>query len=157
MSELLTAAAVIAPFVSAAATSMAGALVDSARTRLADSAVERGRQLLDRALRRTDDDAAPTEGESDAALSEGDSDAVRAIEALSPADREVLETAIGRWLSDSGDLSARSLEREIIAARPAGDQFHVSSHGDNSPAIGRLDSANFYFNARPDARGGEGG
>ncbi|MFJ5776302.1 hypothetical protein [Streptomyces sp. NPDC093094] len=146
MSDLLAAAAVIAPFVSSAAASLAGALVDSARTRLADSAVERGRQLLDKALHRGDDDPPPT-GE--------DSEAVRAIEALSPADREVLESAIGRWLSDGGELSARSLEHRIVAARSAGDRFHVSSHGDGSPAIGRLDSANFYFNARPDT-GGDG-
>ncbi|MFF2363819.1 hypothetical protein ACFVU0_14035 [Streptomyces sp. NPDC058122] len=136
MSELLAAAAVIAPFVSTAAASMAGALVDSAQTRLADGAVERGRQLLGRALHRGADEL-PTEQ---------DSDAVRAIEALSPDEREVLERVIGRWLSDGDDLSARSLESRIIAALPAGDQFHVATYGNNSPAIAKVATATFNFN-----------
>ncbi|MEW2259783.1 hypothetical protein [Streptomyces sp. NPDC047869] len=143
MSDLLATAAVIAPFVSAAAASMADALVDSAQTRLADGAVERGRQLLDRALHRGADEQ-PTEQ---------DSDAVRAIEALSSDEREVLERVIGRWLSDGDDLSARSLERRIIQARPAGNQFHVASYGNNSPAIGEVGTFNFNTTSDKDSAG----
>ncbi|QTE03080.1 hypothetical protein [Streptomyces cyanogenus] len=135
MSDLLATAAVIAPFVSAAAASMGDALVDSARTRLADGAVERGRQLLDRALHRGADEQ-PTEQ---------DSDAVRAIEALSPDEREVLERVIGRWLSDGDDLSARSLERRIIEARPAGNQSHVATYGNNSPAFHKAEQVTFNY------------
>ncbi|WP_173264667.1 hypothetical protein [Streptomyces pacificus] len=136
MSDLLSTAAVIAPFISAAAASMAGALVDSAQTRLTDGVVERGRQLLDKALQRGADEL-PTEQ---------DSDAVRAIEALSPDEREVLERVIGQWLSDDNDLSAQSLMSRIIKARPAGAQFHVATYGNNSQAIGEVAEATFNFN-----------
>ncbi|WKV75554.1 hypothetical protein AW27_030945 [Streptomyces sp. PCS3-D2] len=139
MSELVATAAVIAPFVSAAAASMAHALVDSAQTRLADGAVERGRQLLDRALHRGDDQ-----------LTGRDSDAVRAIEALSRDERELLEGAIGRWLGDGTDLSARALERQISEAGPAAKRFHVATYGNNSPAIGEAAEVTFTFNTAPD-------
>ncbi|NWF30259.1 hypothetical protein HW130_29060 [Streptomyces sp. PKU-EA00015] len=147
MSELLTAAAVIVPFVSSAATSFAGAVVDSAQSRLADSAVERGRVLLGRVLHRGADDPPRTEQDAVAAAT---------IEELSPDDREILEGAIGEWMTDGDDLSARSLRTQIeIAHREyhAGDRIQVTSHGDGSPAIGKLDTANFYFNPRPDQGG----
>lgn len=147
MSELLTAAAVIAPFVSTAATSFAGAVVESAQTRLADSAVERGRVLLGRVLRRDAED--PPETEQDAA-------ATTAIEGLSGEDREVLEGAIGEWLADGDDLSAESLRTHIRLAHRtyrSADRIQVTSHGDGSPAIGKLDTANFYFNPKPDKAG----
>ncbi|MGN9790290.1 hypothetical protein ACWGH4_15210 [Streptomyces sp. NPDC054847] len=143
MSELLTAAAVIAPFVSTAATSFAGAVVDSAQTRLADSAVERGRVLLGRVLRRNPDDPPETEEDTVAAT---------AIEQLSADDRQVLEEAIGTWLTTGKDLSAESLRSHIELARRtthSADRIEVTSHGDGSPAIGKLETANFYFNPRP--------
>ncbi|MEV6962196.1 hypothetical protein AB0M97_23995 [Streptomyces sp. NPDC051207] len=143
MSELLTAAAVIAPFVSTAATSFAGAVVQSAQTRLADSAVERGRVLLGRVLRRNEDD--PPETEQDTA-------AAAAIARLSAQEREILEAAIGTWLTSGDDLSAQSLRRQIELAHRtthSADRIEVTSHGDGSPAIGKLESATFYFNPRP--------
>ncbi|MEW1629110.1 hypothetical protein [Streptomyces sp. NPDC089173] len=148
MSELLAAAAVIAPFVSTAAASMAGAVVDSARDRLADSAVEGGRRLLGAVLRRHDDDLD---------RAEEDVDAVSAIEQLSDQQRHILENAIGVWLAAGGELDARSLSRSIEdadRAHRAGDLTHVTSYGPNSPAIGRIDTATFTFHRDP---GGEAG
>ncbi|MFD3972653.1 hypothetical protein [Streptomyces cyaneofuscatus] len=149
MSDLLAAAAVIAPFVSTAAAAMAGAVVDSARDRLADSAVEGGRRLLGAALRRHDDDLD---------RSEEDVDAVSAIEQLSQEQRQILENAIGTWLADGGELDAPSLSHSISAADRAyraGDLTHVTSYGNNSPAIGRIESATFTFHREPG--GGEAG
>ncbi|MFI5901538.1 hypothetical protein [Streptomyces cyaneofuscatus] len=148
MSDLLAAAAVIAPFVSTAAASMAGAVIDSARDRLADSAVEGGRRLLGAALRLHDDDLD---------RSEENVDAVSAIEQLSQEQRQILENAIGTWLADGGELDAPSLSHSIRAAdraHRAGDLTHVTSYGNNSPAIGRIESATFTFHREP---GGEAG
>ncbi|MFE3722586.1 hypothetical protein [Streptomyces cyaneofuscatus] len=144
MSELLAAAAVIAPFVSAAATSFAGAVVDAARDRIADSAVERGRVLLGAVLSR---------GTGDPPLTEQDDEAATAIARLQPQEREILESAIGQWLADGDDLSARSLThsiRSVHSAYRAGDRTYVASYGDNSPAIGQVGSATFHFNRGPD-------
>lgn len=144
MSELLAAAAVIAPFVSAAATSFAGAVIDSARDRIADSAVERGRVLLGAVLSRET---------GDPPLTERDDEATTAIARLQPREREILESAIGQWLAEGDDLSARSLSHSIRAvhsAYRAGDRTYVASHGDNSPAIGHLGSATFHFHRGPD-------
>lgn len=145
MSELMTAAAVIAPFISTAATSFAGAVVQSAQTALADNAVERGRVLLGRVLRRDADD--PPETGQDAA-------AATAIEELPPDEREMLETAVGEWLADGNDLSAESLHRHIRIAHHAGDRIDVRTYGDGSPAIGRLDTATFNYNPQPKQGGG---
>ena len=148
MSELMTAAAVIAPFISTAATSFAGAVVQSAQTAVADSAVERGRVLLGRVLRRGADD--PPETEQDAA-------AATVIEELSPGDREILETAVGEWLADGDDLSAASLRTHIRIAHQeyhAGDRINVTTYGDGSPAIGKLDAATFNYNPQPKQGGG---
>lgn len=148
MSELMTAAAVIAPFISTAATSFAGAVVQSAQTAVADSAVERGRVLLGRVLRRGAGD--PPETEEDAA-------AATAIGELSPDDREILETAVGEWLAGGHDLSEQSLRTRIRIAHQeyhAGDRINVTSYGDGSPAIGKLDTATFNYNPRPDQGGG---
>lgn len=144
MSELLAAAAVIAPFVSAAATSFAGAVVDSARQALADSAVERGRRLLGAVLHR---------GSEDPPLTGDDADAATAIEGLPLREREMLESAIGRWLADGGDLSAGSLVHSIGVVHSehrAGDRIQVTTHGPNSPAIGTVHTATFTFNGGPD-------
>ncbi|MBT2380777.1 hypothetical protein AMK21_30945 [Streptomyces sp. CB00316] len=144
MSELLAAAAVIAPFVSTAATSFAGAVVDAARDRLADSAVERGRRLLGAVLHR---------GSGDPPLTGEDAAAATAIEELPPREREILESAIGDWLTDGDDLSARSLTHSIRTVHSeyrAGDRTYVASYGENSPAIGHLGSATFHFHRGPD-------
>jgi hypothetical protein len=143
MSELLTAAAVIAPFVSTAATSFAGAVVQSAQSRLADGAVERGRVLLGRVLRRNPDDPPCTEQDAAAAT---------AVEQLSAEDRQILEAAIGTWLTTGNDLSAESLRSHIELAHRttrSADRIEVTTHGDGSPAIGKMETANFYFNPRP--------
>jgi hypothetical protein len=148
MSELLTAAAFIAPFISTAATSFAGAVAQSAQTAVADSAVERGRVLLGRVLRRGADDPVPTEDDTAAAT---------AIEELAPDDREILETAVGEWLADGDGLSADSLRRRIRVAHQeyhAGDRINVTTHGDGSPAIGKLDTATFNYNPPPRQGGG---
>ncbi|MEV4874827.1 hypothetical protein [Streptomyces cyaneofuscatus] len=148
MSELLAAAAVITPFVSAAATSLAGAVVDSARDRIADSAVERGRRLLGTVLHR---------GSGDPPLTGQDAAAATAIEELPPREREILESAVGEWLAGGGDLSARSLTHSIRAVHSeyrAGDRTYVASYGENSPAIGHVGTATFHFNRGPD--GGTG-
>ncbi|MEU0161635.1 hypothetical protein ABZ154_23060 [Streptomyces sp. NPDC006261] len=144
MSELLAATAVIAPFVSAAATSLAGAVVDSARDRIADSAVERGRRLLGVVLHR---------GSGDPPLTGQDAAAATAIEELPRREREILESAIGEWLADGGDLSTRSLAHSIRTVHSeyrAGDRTYVASYGDSSPAIGHLGTATFHFNRGPD-------
>ncbi|MEU0083332.1 hypothetical protein [Streptomyces sp. NPDC006274] len=148
MSELLTAAAVIAPFISTAAMSFAGAVAQSAQTAVADSAVERGRVLLGRVLRRGPDDPPPTEDDAAAAA---------AVEELAPDDREILETAVGEWLADGDDLSADSLRAHIRVAHQeyhAGDRINVTTYGDGSPAIGKLDTATFNYNPRPEQGGG---
>ncbi|MEI7032812.1 hypothetical protein [Streptomyces pratensis] len=148
MSELLAAAAVIAPFVSTAATSLAEAVVVQARDRLAGSAVERGRVLLGAVLDRGVDE--PPRSESGAA-------AATAIEELPPTEREILEGAIGEWAAADDDLRAESLSRSIRAAHSgyqAGDRLYVTSYGPNSPAIGKVDKATFHFNRGPD--GGNG-
>ncbi|MEW2635158.1 hypothetical protein AB0903_26805 [Streptomyces sp. NPDC048389] len=148
MSELVTAAAVIAPFITSAATSFAGAVVQSAQTAVTDSAVERGRVLLGRVLRREPDD--PPETEQDAA-------AATAIAELSAEDREVLDTAVGEWLAGRDDLSADSLREHIRIAHQkyhAGDRNSATSYGNNSPAIGRLDTATFNYGSQPEQGGG---
>jgi hypothetical protein len=144
----MTAAAVIAPFISTAATSFAGAVVQSAQTAVADSAVERGRVLLGRVLRRGADDPPPTEQDTEAAT---------AIEELSADDREILETAVGEWLADRADLTSDALHRRIRTAHQeyhAGDRINVTTYGDGSPAIGRLDTATFNYNPPPQQGGG---
>ncbi|MFE3474131.1 MULTISPECIES: hypothetical protein [unclassified Streptomyces] len=144
MSELLAAAAVIAPFVSTAAISFAGAVADSARDRLADSAVERGRRLLGAALHR---------GSEEPPLTADDTEAVAAIEGLPLREREMLESAIGRWLADGGDLSAGSLVHSIGTVHSeyrSGDRIQATTHGPNSPAIGTVHTATFNFPGGPD-------
>jgi hypothetical protein len=105
--------------------------------------VERGRVLLGRVLRRGADDPVPTEDDTAAAT---------AIEELAPDDREVLETAVGEWLADGDDLSADSLRTHIRVAHQeyhAGDRINVTTYGDGSPAIGRLDTATFNYHPQP--------
>ncbi|MBT2392114.1 hypothetical protein J7E87_22455 [Streptomyces sp. ISL-1] len=144
MSELVTAAAVIAPFISTAAASFTGAVVESAQTRIADSAVDRGQRFLARLLNRGADDPPQTPQETDA---------VAVIERLEGEDRKILAAAVGKWLVEEGDLSAEALSRHIERAHEtyhSGDTFHVTSHGEGAAAIGKVHTANFTYNPRPE-------
>ncbi|MEU9012682.1 hypothetical protein AB0D12_23535 [Streptomyces sp. NPDC048479] len=143
MSDLLAAAAAVTPFVTAAAASFAGTLAQSVQNRLADSAVERGRALLGGLLRRQADASAGSPEEAAAA---------EAVANLTAGDRLVLETAIGRWLAEgplTGEALLTHVRRAMESNRP-GDTITVTSHGENSPAIGRITHADFHFGRRPD-------
>ncbi|TQK50118.1 hypothetical protein FBY35_0426 [Streptomyces sp. SLBN-118] len=143
MSDLLAAAAAVTPFLSAAAVGFAGTLAQSAQNRLADSAVERGRHLLGGLLRRQADNSA---------VSPEETAAVEAVAQLTEEDRLVLEAAIGRWLA-GGSLTGEALlthvRRTMESNRP-GDTITVTSHGENSPAIGQITHAEFHIGRRPD-------
>lgn len=133
MSELMTVAGQIVPFVSAGAASMGLAVLTSAQTRVAEGAVERGRLYLRELLRRH-----PAEGERDRDPG-GEPAAVVAIRGLSPRDGETLAAAIGDWLSGN-DLSESALHDRLtraVAARRGSDTFHVEASGPGSVAIGR--------------------
>lgn len=135
----MAAANDIVPYVSTAATSFAAGVVESARNRLADSVVERGRALLDRLLHPRPED--PPQGPRAHV-------AVTAVENLSTDDRLVLEAAVGEWMSAREDLSADTLRHRIRVAHDAyssSDTYNVSSHGANSPAIGRISQATMTF------------
>ncbi|MGC5567611.1 hypothetical protein ACPYPG_32855 [Streptomyces sp. FR-108] len=124
MSELMTAAGQLAPYLSAAAASMGTAVLVSARDRLAESVVQGGRTFLDAALGR---------GEG------GDAGAGDVLARLSGAEREVLEAAVGHWLS-GGDLSASALEGWVArtaALRPGGD-IHATATGTHAVAVGQV-------------------
>ncbi|WP_406730289.1 hypothetical protein [Streptomyces sp. NBC_01794] len=143
MSDLLAAAAAVTPFVSAAAATFAGTLAQSAQNRLADSVVERGRALLGGLLRRQAEDSA---------YSPEEAAAVEAVANLTANDRLMLETAIGRWLAD-GSLTGEALlthVRRAMDSNAPGDIITVTSHGENSPAIGQITHADFHFGRSPD-------
>ncbi|MCW8097750.1 hypothetical protein [Streptomyces tauricus] len=129
MSELMTAAGQLAPFLSAAAASMGTAVLVTARDRLAESVVQGGRTFLDAVLRR--------EGEQGG---DGDDRGASAVLArLSGAELEVLEAAVGHWLAGD-DLSASALEgwvAKAAALRPGGD-IHVTATGSHAVAVGRV-------------------
>jgi hypothetical protein len=133
MSELMTAAGQLAPYLSAAAASMGTAVLVSARDRLADSVVQGGRTFLDAVLGR--------EG--------GDAGAREVLARLSGAEREVLEAAVGHWLS-GGDLSASALEGWVAKSatlRPGGD-FHVTATGTHAVAVGQV-QGDFHLSSPP--------
>ncbi|MER5412848.1 hypothetical protein [Streptomyces virginiae] len=142
MSELLSAATVIASLISSAAAGFAAEVVITAQRRTAERVVDRGRLVLDRILRRHPGDP-DTTAQEDAA--------VAAIEGLSADDRLILESAIGAWIGDRGNLSAAALEHRIRLAGDdsSSDTFHVSTSGDNSPAVGQIKHGNVYFGTPP--------
>ncbi|MBV1937215.1 hypothetical protein KUF83_11675 [Streptomyces sp. BV286] len=127
MSELMTVAGQLVPWLSAAAGSMGTAVLMTARDQVAQSVVQGGRTFLDAALgRRGEGDAAPDEANA-------------ALAGLSPEQRAALEAAIGHWLQ-GGDLSASALRErvaEAAAARPDGT-FHTEAHGPHSVAVGQV-------------------
>lgn len=152
MSELVTAAAVIAPFISTAAASFTGAVIESAQTRIADSTVDRGQRFLARLLNRR------AEVPPQTPQTPQETDAIAAIERLDGEDRQILAAAVGKWLDEEGDLSAEALSRHIERAHEthhhSGDTFHVTSHGEGAPAIGEIHTANFTYNPRPEREAG---
>ncbi|MFD6285046.1 hypothetical protein [Streptomyces sp. NPDC060205] len=126
MSELMTAAGQLAPYLSAAAASMGTAVLVTVRDRLAESVVQDGRTFLDAVLGR--------EGRQ-----EGEAGAGDVLARLSGAEREVLEAAVGHWLA-GGDLSAPALEgwvAKTAALWPGGD-IHVTATGPHAVAVGRV-------------------
>ncbi|MFH8464735.1 hypothetical protein [Streptomyces sp. NPDC017991] len=132
MSELMTAAGQLAPFLSAAAASMGTAVLVTARDRLAESVVQGGRTFLDAALGRDAEQGG--EGERGGGAGVGG-----VLARLSGAEREVLEAAVGRWLA-GGDLSASALEgwvAKAAALRPGGD-IHVTATGRHAVAVGQV-------------------
>ncbi|WP_151478168.1 hypothetical protein [Streptomyces albicerus] len=145
MSELMTAAGHLAPYLSAAAASMGTAVLVTARDRLAESVVQGGRTFLDAALGRRSDGA--TVADADVAGPEA------ALAGLSPADREALETAIGHWLAGE-DLSASALKDWMGKAadlRPGGGT-HVEANGRHAVAVGRIEGDfNITFGRDPES------
>ncbi|MFE1796948.1 hypothetical protein ACFW9L_12355 [Streptomyces sp. NPDC059517] len=142
MSELMTAAGQLAPFLSAAAASMGTAVLVTARDRLAESVVQGGRTFLDAALGR--------EGQQG-----GDTGAGGVVARLSGAEREVLEAAVGHWLA-GGDLSAPALEgwvAKAAALRPGGG-IHVTATGPHAVAVGQV-QGDFNLSYPPHSRENE--
>ncbi|MET7302211.1 hypothetical protein [Embleya sp. NPDC005575] len=131
MSELMTAAAQIVPYVTAAAATMGMQVLASTQDQLADGAVHRGRAFLGRLLPRRDD--APERAASDV------EPATRAIASLTASDREALELAIGTWL-DARDLSASALTRciEQAARSMSGRGGGAHAYGPGAIAIERV-------------------
>ncbi|MEE1931000.1 hypothetical protein V1J52_22945 [Streptomyces sp. TRM 70351] len=145
MSELLAASAALVPVISAAAAGFAGAVVESAQTQFADSAVLRGRALIGRLLSRRPEDPPQTPEDADAAAR---------IRALPPEDRLLLETAVGEWLAAGSPRDGAALHERIRDAC-SGDTYHVASHGPNSPAIGRIgEIGTMSFGAPPEGEAG---
>ncbi|MFC8196732.1 hypothetical protein O1Q96_37895 [Streptomyces sp. Qhu-G9] len=133
MSELMTAAGQLAPYLSAAAASMGTAVLVTARDRLAESVVQGGRTFLDAALGRRADGDGVTPQEEDATGPRA------ALAQLSPAEREALEAAVGHWLAGD-DLSAAALKEWMAKAaglRPGGDT-HVEANGRHAVAVGQV-------------------
>ncbi|MDQ0774555.1 hypothetical protein QF026_003021 [Streptomyces aurantiacus] len=138
MSELMTAAGQLVPYLSAAAASMGTAVLVTARDRLAESVVLGGRTFLDAALGHRGDGLA-TEAEAEAAEAEDDAGPRAALARLSPAEREALEAAVGHWLAGD-DLSATALKEWMVKAaelRPGGDT-HVTASGRHAVAVGHI-------------------
>ncbi|BCL27761.1 hypothetical protein ACFFS2_32850 [Streptomyces aurantiacus] len=140
MSELMTAAGQLVPYLSAAAAAMGTAVLVTARDRLAESVVLGGRTFLDAALGRRGDGLA-TEAEAEAEATEAADDAGprAALARLSPSEREALEAAVGHWLAGD-DLSATALKEWMVKAaelRPGGDT-HVTASGRHAVAVGQI-------------------
>jgi hypothetical protein len=136
MSELMTAAGQLVPYLSAAAASMGTAVLVTARDRLAESVVLGGRTFLDAALGRRGDGLAAETAET---AGTDDTGARAALARLSPAEREALEAAVGHWLAGD-DLSATALKEWMAKAaelRPGGDT-HVTASGRHAVAVGQI-------------------
>ncbi|MFE2040561.1 hypothetical protein ACFXAZ_06420 [Streptomyces sp. NPDC059477] len=150
MTEFMSLAAQLTPYLALTASSMGQAVLDSAQTRVADSAVEQGRGFLMRALgRERGGEAGGAEegpGEGDAVeAGEGAADAEFAglVSRLEPADRTALETAIGHWLLDpGGGLSQESLLGHIRhtaeLTRPGTFTNTAHATGPGAIAIGQV-------------------
>lgn len=143
MSELMVAAGAIAPFAGQFAT----VLLQTFQQRAAESALDRGRQLFDRAIGRRAEEAGA--GRTPAADS-----ARAAVQALTDEDRQLLLCAIGEWAEDQQDLTAGALVRrveEAEAARSGGDTLHTTSYGDGAPAIGKIVGGAHFHHTRTDS------
>ncbi|MFI1440999.1 hypothetical protein [Streptomyces fructofermentans] len=149
MSELMTVAGQLAPWLSAAAGSMGTAVLMTARDRLAQSVVEGGRTFLDAALGRRGEGGGPAPDNVPEVVPD---DVGAALAGLSAEQREALETAIGHWLG-GGDLSASALRERVAEAagvRP-GATFHTEAHGAHAVAVGQLRDLTVNFGATPRA------
>ncbi|MFI0929831.1 hypothetical protein [Streptomyces sp. NPDC021012] len=144
MSELLTAAAGVAPVFAAAATTLGSAVAGAAVQRVADGTVATGEGFLRRLFRR-DDGTDPVLD-----VAEGEVDERRADELLSGldlAERRLLAQALATWLGESGaGTGALDPERlkELVRAAEAPSTTHVAAYGPHSMAVGRIgDNATF--------------
>ncbi|MFE4663608.1 hypothetical protein ACFRI7_02120 [Streptomyces sp. NPDC056716] len=165
MTEFMSLAAQLTPYLALAASSMGQAVLDSARTRVADSAVEQGRGFLMRALGRERGGGPGEPGEGDVVGEgqgerEADAEFAGLVSRLEPADRTALETAIGHWLLDpGGDLSQESLlghlrhAAELARPGPVTNTAHATGPG--AIAIGQV-TGDVHGGYRP-ADEGEGG
>ena len=145
MSELLTVANTIVPVITTAAAGFAGAVYQSAQNQVAESVLQRGRELVGRVLeRRSDDpqDAEPTE-------------AVERIRGLSEEDRHILGTAVGKWLEEGNDGPAAlhaAIEREAAHRRSgkAAGSITVNVHGEGSAGFGYVHNlGGLHLGGRP--------
>ncbi|MPY51331.1 hypothetical protein [Streptomyces acidicola] len=138
MSDLMSLAAQLAPYLTLAASSMGQAVIDSAQSRVADSTVERGRSFLMRVLGRETDRLGAEEGRSGAAT-----EIAGLVESLDRAHRNALETAIGHWLLDhESGLTEESLLRHIkrgaALAQPGSVTNTAHATGPGAIAVGQV-------------------
>lgn len=168
MTDLMALAAQMAPCLTLAAASMGQSFLNSVQTRIADSAVERGRLFLERALKgeNTEEETEQTEaaGETDVPAREAREarEARDLVEKLSAADRAALEAALGHWLADPGSRddvgrpSAAALERHIrkqAALVQSGPAFSVQATGPGAQAFGQV-VGDVHGGYRPEAGDG---
>ncbi|PAZ14076.1 hypothetical protein CLM62_21770 [Streptomyces sp. SA15] len=169
MTDLMALAAQMAPCLTLAAASMGQSFLNSVQTRIADSAVERGRLFLERALKSEDTGEETQQTEATGETGETDVPAreVREVrdlvEKLSAADRAALETALGQWLADPdgrddvGRPSAAVLERHIrrqaalVQSGPV--TFSVQATGPGAQAFGQV-VGDVHGGYRPEAGDG---
>ncbi|MFI6207400.1 hypothetical protein ACIBAI_13490 [Streptomyces sp. NPDC051041] len=160
MTDLMTLAAQVAPYLTLAAASMGQSFLTSVQTRITDNAVDRGRLFLERALRREEAEQHRAEEGADVPARQVQD----LIEGLSAADRAVLEAALGQWLTDpesrdhAGRPTVAALERHIreqAAPVQSGPVFFsVQATGPGAQAIGQVvgDVHGGYRSATGDGR-----
>jgi hypothetical protein len=144
MPDLMALAAQIAPYLTLAAASMGQTFLTSVQTRIADSAVDRGRFFLERALKKGETEQTGATEETGVSAREVQD----LVEKLSAVDRAALEAALGQWLADSesrdhaGRPTAGALERHIrkqaalVQSGPI--TFSVQATGPGAQAFGQV-------------------
>ncbi|MFF8228998.1 hypothetical protein [Streptomyces caelestis] len=159
MPDLMALAAQIAPYLTLAAASMGQTFLTSVQTRIADSAVDRGRFFLERALKKGETEQTGATEETGVSAREVQD----LVEKLSAVDRAALEAALGQWLADSesrdhaGRPTAAALERHIrtqAALVQSGPIiFSVQATGPGAQAFGQV-VGDVHVGYRPEAGDG---